>query len=263
MVIFKYEMRQLRSYTLWWAVASALAIFMLFPIYISLLGNGTVDIGAPEGNPLFDMLGVSANVISTPIGCYGFLTAFFAIAAGICGMYLGLKAFTKETVGKSAEFIYTKPYKRGKIFLAKVLPTVLAAMIIGFSYYAGSMLSALMNTIAVDYKLFSLVALSFMLIELFFVLFGAFVGAVYSKIRTPLLVSSGAAFMFYVLSAFASKVNIAALKYFTPYSYFGTSDIVGRSGYNIGYMTAFVVLCVVFAVAGYTTFVKKDISFIS
>lgn len=263
MVIFKYEMRQLRSHILWWAVASALIIFVLLPIYISLLGNGTVDIGAMENNPFFDMLGVDTKVIATPIGCYGFLTAFLTIAAGINGMYLGLKAFTKETAGKSAEFIYTKPYKRGKIYCAKVLSAVLSTVIIGACYYAGSMLAAFMNIADVDFKLFSLVALSFMLIELFFVLLGAFVGAIYSKIRNPLLVSSGVAFMFYVVSAFASKINATAIKYFTPYSYFSTSGIVGRGGYNIGYMTAFTVLCAVFVIVGYTTFVKKDVAFFS
>lgn len=263
MVIFKYEMRQLRSYTLWWAVACALVIIMLLPTYISLLGEGTLDVGVLDGNPIFDALGVDTNVITTPLGCYGFITAFLIIAAGINGMYLGLKTFTKETVGKSAEFIYTKPFKRSNIFFAKVLSAVLSTIIIGVAYYVGSMFAVFTNNIVVDFKLFSLVAMSFLLIELFFVLFGALVGTVYPKFRTPLLVSSGVAFIFYLVSTFLSKVNIDALKYITPYSYFSTSAIVGNGGYSIGYMTAFVVLCAVFVITGYKTFAKKDISFIS
>jgi len=37
-----------------------------------------------------------------------------------------------------------------------------------------------------------------------------------------------------------------------------------RAGvYNMGYMAAFVILCVVFWIAGFAVFVKKDVSFIS
>ena len=87
MAIFKYEMRQLRNYTFWWAAALTLFIFMILPSYVSMLSGGTIDMGALEGNPMFDLLGVDANVISTPIGCYGFINAFLAIAGGINGMF--------------------------------------------------------------------------------------------------------------------------------------------------------------------------------
>ena len=179
-------------------------------------------------------------------------------------MFLGLKTFTKETVQKSAEFIYTKPYKLGKVFCAKVLGAVCAALIIGACYYTGSVLSAFANiTEGFDLKALSLIAVSFTLIELFFVFFGALVGAVYSKIRTPLLLSAGVAFMFFVLSSFAGKVGANAIKYITPYSYFSASGVVHNGGYAAGYTVAFAVLCIVFAVGGFCTFIKKDISLLS
>lgn len=264
MAIFKYEMRQLRGYTFWWAIASALFIFLVFPIYISLLGSGAVNMGAMEGNSVLDMLGVDANVITTPLGCYGFLTAFFTIFAGINGMYLGLKAFTKETVQKTADYIYTKPYKRGAIFLAKVISSIISVSVISFCYFLGSAASAVMNISGgFDMKALSLIAGSFYLIQLYFVLFGAFIGAIYSKIRTSLLLSSGVVFMFYVFSAFSSKVNNDFIKFMSPYSYFGTSKIITSGSYNTAYILTLTTMCVIFAIVGYMTFVKKDVSFIS
>ena len=264
MAIFKYEMRQLRSYTFWWGLAVAVLIFIMLPTYIGFMVSGALNFNAESNNSIFDMLGLDIYVLASPVGTFGFLTAFFVIAAGINGMFLGLKTFTKETVGKSAEFIYTKPFKRGKYFRAKVLSAVLSAAIIGVCYYASSILSARINIAGgFDFKAFSLIALSFTLIELFFVLFGAFVGAIYSKIRTPLLASSGVVFMFYVLSSFAGKVKADAIKYVTPFSYFGASGIVNNGGYTTGYLIAFVILCTVFTVAGFSVFVKKDVSFIS
>jgi len=239
-------------------------IYAMLPLYVDMISSGTLDLSAMGNSSLFAALNMDMSIISTPIGMFGWLTSFFAIAAGINGMFLGLKAFTKETVHKSAEFLYTKPYKRGAVYCAKVSAGLVSAVITGAFYFAGSAASAYMRlTDRVDFRLFSLIALSFLLIEIFFVLFGALLGAVYSKIRTPLLASAGIAFIFYVLSAFAGKVQANGIKYITPFSYFGTSGIVHAGTYNAGYIAAFLILCVIFYAVGFLTFVKKDVSFIS
>jgi len=264
MAIFKYEMRQLRNYTFWWAAALTLFIFMILPSYVSMLSGGTIDMGALEGNPMFDLLGVDANVISTPIGCYGFINAFLAIAGGINGMFLGLKTFTKETVQKTADYIYTKPYRRGFIFFTKVLSALISVSVVSLCYFIGSAAGGFVVTPGgFDRKTLTLLTGSFCLLQIYFVLFGAFVGAIYSKIRTSLLLSSGVVFIFYVFSAFSSKVNNDLLKFVSPFSYFGASKIINTGGYNTAYMLTFTVLCFVFAIVGYMAFVKKDVTFIS
>ncbi len=264
MAIFKYEWRQLRWYTFWWSITCAVSIFMMLPVYLGFISTETLDFSMLANNPVFDLLGVNPEVMTQPIGIFGFLTSFFAIAAGINGMFLGFKAFSKETVGRSAEFLYTKPYKRSSIFCAKVVGALLSALIIGICYYSGAMASGYLNiTDSFDFRLFSLIALSFLWVELFFVLLGALVGAVYPKIRTPLLFSSGVVFILYVFSAFASKVGAELIKFFTPFSWFGASVIVENGGYNYGYIVALVGLCAVFVAVGFGTFVKKDTTLIS
>ncbi len=264
MAIFKYEWRQLRSYTFWWTVICAASIFLMLPVYLGFLAPDTLDFSMMANNPVFDLLGVNPEIMTQPIGIFGFLTSFFAIAAGINGMFLGFKTFSKETIGRSAEFLYSKPYKRGGIFCAKVGAAVLSALITGFSYYAAAMASGYLNIKdGFDLGLFSLIALSFWWVELFFVLFGALVGAVYPKIRTALLFSSGVVFIFYVFSAFAGKVGADIIKFFTPFSWFGASVIVTGGGYNVGYVATMVILYAIFAVAGLNLFIKKDTTLIS
>ena len=264
MAVFRYELRQLRGHTLWWGLSVVLATLMILPAYINMLASGSLDVAAVMNNDFFEMLGADVNIISTPIGTVGYVTSFFVIAAGINGMFLGLKTFTKETIGKTSEFTYTKPYGRGPVFCAKLLSAIVSALIIGACYLGASVLTPFMGISgSIDYKPLTLIALSFTLIEVFFVLFGACVGAIYSKIRSPLLVSSGVVFLFYVLSAYASKVGNNAIKFLTPFSYFGASRIVSSGGYNAGYMAALLILCAAFAVVGFVVFAKKDISFIS
>lgn len=134
MTIFKYELRQLKWHTFWWSVACALLIFGALPTYMSFLTTGAIDMSVIADNAVFEMRGIDRNTLATPMGVFGFLTSFAAIAAGIQGMFLGLKTFTKETIGRSSEFLYTKPYKRSKIFIAKVLAALLSSVIIGACY---------------------------------------------------------------------------------------------------------------------------------
>ena len=263
MPIFRFEARRLVSFTFWWSAAMAFFIYLMIPVYISMLSANPQAMGALAGNGVFTMLGVDVNVITKPIGMYGFLTSFYAVPAGICGMFLGLKTFAKETVGQTAEYIYTKPYRRGQVFLSKVLSALLSALIIFVFYFIGSVLGGMGAGVTADLAAFLLIALSFWLIELFFLLLGACAGAAYPKIRTPLLASAAVVFMFYVLSAFAGKVGSDIIKFFTPFSYFGASAIVARGGYNAGYIAAYLAFCAAFAVAGYAVFIRKDVTFIS
>lgn len=264
MAIFRYEWRQLRGYTIGWALAVGLLIFVMLPVYYSMLSAGGDTLGAMAGFGIFELLGVDAQTITQPVGIYGFLTAFFSLAGGICGMYLGLGTFTKETVKHTAEFTYTKPFPRGNVYAAKVLAAALSAVVVGLCFLAGSMLAAFTGLpVAVDMKTFALVGLSFLWIELFFLLLGALVGAVHPKIRTPLLLSSGVVFIFYVFSTFASKVGASAIKYLTPFSWFSASHIMALGGYDPGYLAACILFCAAFAVAGLAIFIQKDVTFVS
>jgi len=261
--IFRFETRRLIAFTFWWSAAMAVFIYLMIPIYIAMIAGASVDMSAMANSGFFEMLGADINVIAKPIGVYGFLTSFYSILAGICGMFLGLKTFTKETVGQTAEYTYTKPFKRGAIFLAKVTSALLSAAVIAACYFGGSVIGGSNDGVTANFYIFTLIAISFGLIELFFLLLGACIGAIHPKIRAPLLTSAAIVFMFYVLSAFASKVNSDIIKFFTPYSYFGASKIVNAGGYNAGYLGVYCAFCVVFAAAGYISFIKKDAAFIA
>ena len=263
MPIFKFEAKRLIAYTFWWSAAMAASIILMLPVYISMITGGQLSLSPMGTSGFFEMLGVDANVLMKPIGVYGFLTLFLSILSGTCGMFLGLKAFTKETVGQTAEFTYTKPYRRGAVFLAKVLSALLSALIIGAFYFFGSLIGGNANGISADFTLFFLIGISFLLIELFFLLFGAFLGAIHPKIRAPLLTSAGIVFMFFCLSSFSTKVKAGALKFLTPFAYFPAADIVKTGGYNLGYLAAYCIFCILFAAIGYICFIKKDVAFIA
>ena len=51
MVIFKYELKNHRKYILSWTITLAICIFIMIPIYYSLLGSAE-----SSSNPLYDTL---------------------------------------------------------------------------------------------------------------------------------------------------------------------------------------------------------------
>lgn len=126
MVIFKYEMKNHFKYILSWSVALAVCIFVMIPVYYSLLGGAESN-----NNPLYDTLGstdffqsigFSLDYLTTPLGVYSFLASFFMIAAGIFGMHFGISIHIKEFSGKTSEYLFTKPHTRKDIFCQKPLP---------------------------------------------------------------------------------------------------------------------------------------------
>jgi ABC-2 type transport system permease protein len=265
MTIFKYELRQIRGYILAWSLAVAILIIGMLPTYMGFIINGTIPVKSFGDNSFFVALGINMKYLVTPIGVYSFLTSFFMLAGAINGFFLGLNVFTKEyTMQKSADFLMTKPYNRTKIYFSKLAASVCGALFIGGAYAAGSLAAVMLNVKdGFDFRAFALIAISFTLIQFLFLSLGALVGTVFSKIRTPFTISTGIAFIAYVIGAYSRKVNNTFTKFLSPYIYFDGFGIMETGRYDAKYMIAFVALLIVFTIASYNIFIKKDVVLVS
>jgi ABC-2 type transport system permease protein len=265
MTIFKYEMKQLRSSILIWSAALAVSIFFMLPVYIEMLsGAGAISNSEFSGNAFFDMIGTNIGILSTPIGTYAFLTTFVLVASAINGMKFGLQTITKEYLNGTTDFLFTKPHSRSKIFISKFLAAVTAVTIIGTVYFLASWagMKAGSNG-SFDFRTFALIALSTIYIQLIFLALGMLVGVVFPHIRIPIIISVGVAFVTYVFGAFSRKMSIAAIGYLSPYIYFDNVQTIINNGYRTNYMILFVLLSVIFIIAGHQIFCKKDVTPVS
>ncbi len=261
MAIFKYELRQLGRYILWWSVALGFLIYAMLPTYIGFMTGTDIPIEMLSGNYFYEAIGLSMKHLSAPIGVYGFLTSFTMIAAAICGMYMGLSVITKEYTGKTTDFLITKPHSRSTVYFAKVAATVCAAIVIGAAYIAGSFASILSNGGAVSFDLTHalLIGLSLIFIEFIFISIGTLVGTLLPKIRTPLMVSSGVVFVLYICGTFSRKTNIVPVRFLSPFAYFDSAAILDTGGYNTVYFVAFAALLLLFTLVSRNIFVEKDV----
>lgn len=226
--------------------------------------SDTIPMESLGANSFFVAMGINMKYLVTPIGVYCFLTSFFMLAGAINGFFLGLNVFIKEYMQKSADFLMTKPYNRSKIYFSKLAASACGALLIGGAYAAGSLAAVMINVKnGFDFRVFALIAISFTLVQFLFLSLGALVGTVYPKIRTPFTVSTGIAFMTYVIGAFSRKVNSTFTKFLSPYIYFDGFGIMETGHYDAKYMIAFAVLLIVFTTVSYNVFINKDVVLVS
>ena len=95
MTVFHYEWKRSRKYILIWGLSLAVCIFSMIPVYYSMIETPELlPKNFAEGG-FFETVGISLALLLEPLGMYGFLNAFFALAGGIFGMHFALSLFTK------------------------------------------------------------------------------------------------------------------------------------------------------------------------
>lgn len=265
MTIFKYEMKQLRGALIIWSISLFLVILLILPVYIGMMSAvETISLNGFGGNPMLEAMGVTLDVIATPLGTYAFLTFYVFLACAINGMSMGLKMITKEYMQKTADFILTKPHSRGKVFFSKVFAILVSALIIGFAYFLASWAGMAIGA-GGDYNFLVMtqIAFSIVFIQLIFAALGLFAGIIFPHIRAPLLVATAVAFISYVGGSFSNKMGYTALVYLSPYHYFTSAEIIKTGSYELKFVVISALLILALLGIGYTIFRKKDIIIVS
>ena len=262
MVVFRYEMRQLRKNTIIWALCMGGLIFIMLPTYIGFTTSGDAMMADMiENNAIFDVLGVDTGFVLKPVGMFSFLNSFAMFAAAIHGMGMAFGSHTKEYSGRSAEFLLTKPISRGRVFVAKLAACAACAIAVSVVYITGAALA--LNTVegTADWRTFALVALTLLLVELVFIVFGMLAGAFFPNTRTPTLISACVMLALFCLNTMAKKINAPLLGYLTPFAFFSPQRIAETGFYEWGVVIWYVLFGAGLTLAGYIKFKKSDVLF--
>lgn len=260
MAVFRYELRQMRGDILSWTLAMGILIFLMLPTYIGFMTIGMQDKALLSGNPFLETIGASMKYLKMPMGVYGFLNSFAMLAAAIGGMRMGIATFTKEYRQKTADFLMTKPYARTRIYLAKLSAALCGSLIIWCGYLAGSVAAVLLHVPdGRDWKSFFLIALAFLLIQLFFLGMGALAGTLFPRIRAPLGTAAACVFVCDIIGSFSRKTGVQFTRFFAPFFWFDNVYIFENGGYAPVYMGAFVVFLTAFFLAGWQLYRTRDV----
>ncbi|KAF5043933.1 hypothetical protein SDC9_50677 [bioreactor metagenome] len=264
MVIFKFEMRQLKKSIIIWSLALCSAIFFMLPVYIKMIASANFGMESLSDNTFFDSIGLNMEILNTPMGIYYFLTFFIMFACAINGFNKGLGIMTKEYKQNSADFLLTKPWSRGNVYVSKFFALAVEAIIVGVFYTVMSYVSMSRGTnYSFNLKTLVLIAVSITWVQLIFLTFGMLIGTMFPKIRATLPISTGVVFISYATGSMSRIVGINFLRFLSPLHYFNGSAIITSVSYEVKYIAALIILILLFLAAGYKIFCKKDIALVS
>lgn len=267
MNMYLHELRSLRKSTILWTCA----LVAIAALYLSLYPGVAKD--AEDFKKLLGgyppavraMLGINLDYITSMLGFYSFTFSFIALCGAIQGMNLGVSVLSRESRERTADFLLVKPVSRASIVTAKLLAafTVLLATDLVF-YAAASILANAVKTSDFSNKLFFMVNLTLLFLQLIFLALGVGISVLFQKLKSVLPLSLGVVFGLYIVGALVvTGTNDEAARYISPFKYFDTAYILQHSAYEASYLITGAVIVAVAVIATYTIYMKKDIHAVS
>lgn len=262
MNIFLHELKAYRKSTIIWLLSliAIMVLFMsLFPSFHKDAGEFTKLLeGYPES--LRKAIGLDLNNLFTLMGFYTYSLTFIVLVGAIQAMNLGTSIVSKEVREKTADFLLTKPVTRTTVITAKLMAAFVSLVITNIIYGAAAYGMASQVKVE-DYslKMFLLLSLSILWVQLLFLAIGIVMSVMIRKIKSVLTVSLATVFSFYFIGMIGATTGDASLRYLSPFKYFDPSEIIKHSGYEISYVITGAVIIGIAISASYYVYAKKDI----
>ena len=123
MNIYLHELRSYRKNTIIWIISMCVVTFFFFSLYPAFAGGAAELVKILQAYPeaVMAALGIDVNDIASVTGFYSVILTFIALSGAVQAIYLGISVIAKETTGKTADFLLTKPVKRRTVITAKLL----------------------------------------------------------------------------------------------------------------------------------------------
>ncbi len=239
MNVLRMELK--RTFPSWLAytvsLAAVLVIFMTFflgfredaALLDELLQNFPIEFRAAFGFAHVDLSQVN--------GYLSFLAGYIVLIGAVYGMKLGVSLLSEEPRRKTTDFLLSRPVRRDSIFAAK-----LGAALIGC--LAQNLVLVLAGLVSVpliigeggDAFVLTLLLLSTLLVQLFFLGIGQVVAVSFQRIKQVMPIALGVVFFFFIAEMINESLLEKALTYLTPFAYFQGSAILTRRGYDPVYL---------------------------
>ncbi len=263
MNILKRELRANLKPLLIWCIAQIFIILSGMMKFVGFTNSGT-DLGAlfdsmPKG--LLKAFGMGIVDITSVAGFYTVFFLYFILLASIHAVMFGAVNVSKEERDHSADFLFTKPVKRGVVITYKFIAGLINIVALNLVTLITSVVMIAQNNDGDG--LFSqvfLLMLALGFIQLFFLTLGFMLGAM---LKTTKIATSAATafvlatFFLSVLSDLSTKVEF--LKYFTPFKAYNSALVMIDRQFAILPTLILVIFSVCFMGITYKMFNDRDL----
>jgi len=263
MNVFLREVRAYRTSTLIWAASlSTLVIVFLVGMYPAFSQDveASKQLISQLPEAIQRAFSIQVSTFFTVYGFFAYLLNFAVVAGAVQAMNLGTGVISKEISGKTADFLLSKPITRPKVISSKLVAALLAIVFTSTVFAVVSLVCAnIATTEPVSTRNFLLMASTFFLIQLFFLVLGALFAVIIPKIKSVIAVTLPTVFAFFIVGTLGDLIGNVDVRYITPFKFFDTMYIAGAGRIEGRFLALELVLVVIALVATYLIFLKKDV----
>jgi ABC-2 type transport system permease protein len=257
-----HELKAYTRSTIIWTVSVSLVSIFFLSMFPTFYKDARIinDVFASFSQMIRDMFGITPDLIASMLGFYSFGITYAVLCGAIQAMNIGTSLLSKESAGKTVDFLLTKPVTRGRIVTAKLLAALVCIIFTNIVYLvAVSLMAWSVQEKQFDYGLFLRLSLSLFYVQLIFLALGFLVSVLLRKIKSVLPISLSVVFGFFFISLFSSAIKDNQLRYLTPFRYFDPIYILNHNAYELPFVLLSVLIVVSTITATYLIYQKKDI----
>ena len=265
--IYIHEFRtRLRSVAVW-SVSVAAIIFLFGSIYTGFFQQAELlkTILAKMPPALIDAFGMENTDLSTVLGFYSFIFVFVQLCLAIQACNYGFGLVSIEENELTADFLLSKPVSRTQVLTSKLLAALTSLTLTNLVVWVVSFvaLARFSGGRPYDTGTLTLLLLSIVLFQLFFLGVGLVISLLVKRVRSVTPYSLGLSFGTYVLSAFSAALAQVSLEYITPFKHFDPAAIVRTGAYNTPLVLLNVAISIMALAASYWLYNRRDIHAVS
>jgi ABC-2 type transport system permease protein len=262
MNIFLYELKTYRKSALIWATVFSLGIIVFFSMYPAFTKDVVATKKVLENFPpaLRSALGISLQNFFTIFGFYAYLFTFLSLVGAIQAMNIGVGIFSKESNLKTIDFLLSKPVTRARIMTSKLLAALATLLITNVIFNVVALITAeIVSTDKFSAKIFILISLTLLLIQLMFLALGTFFSVIIPKIKSVIGVSLPTVFAFFIIGTLGEIIGNETVRYFTPFKFFDPIYIINNGHYETKFLLIEIAFIVVAITSSFVIYIRKDI----
>lgn len=263
MIVFLRELKANSKALIIWSVC-------MFLLIASGMGKYTAYSASGANGELFTklpysvkaLLGMGSFDVSTMSGYFAMLFLYIELTAAIHAVLLGSGIIAKEERDKTTEFLVIKPVSRTTIITAKLLAALVGIVVLNIVTLVSSIIMVAAYNKGDDISgEITVFIVSMFFVQLIFMSLGAALAAFTKHPKASGSLSAGILMATFVISKVTDLTDkLDFLNLLTPFKYFDYTELVKGNGLNLGMVILSLLLVVIFSVATYYFYRKRDLN---
>lgn len=265
MKILKFELKQnIVSLGIW--SGSILFFIVFYMMFYPSFGADTelMDTLFESFPPAFlDALGFNTALpLHTVLGYFGLTYGFTQLIIAIQASFAGFSILSKEERELTADFLFTKPITRKRIYFEKVLSSLIGFVVIDIVAMIGSLIALVAFNAGNEYELGNVFILlgSTFFFQLTFFSIGLLVTVLLKKIRTVLPFAMGLGFGMYIVQSVGSMLKSDLILSLTPFGHYNATQILAYGEFEWYHILISLIIIVGSFIGSYFLYQKRNIA---